>query len=132
MSDTELLSASELAALADAYWQTKTKRLAADKVAAALKTDESAMEAKIIEQMLKQNISATGGKEVILTLPSPKYEPAVTDWGKYWQYAKEQDDPSLFERRPGRAAIKERWEDGLTVPGVEKFPVYKLSKQGVK
>lgn len=130
--DDPELTATQLGMLSDEYWDVKQRRLAADKSAAALKTVEAEMEAKLIEQMLKQQISAVGGGSVIFTLPSPKMEPAVTDWQAFWKFIKDMDDMSLFEKRPGRAAIKERWEAGQTIPGVEKFPVYKLSKQGVK
>lgn len=126
------LSAKDLGTLADAFWSTKTERLSADKVSKALKTDESALEAKLIAEMLRQEITAAGGKSIILTMPTPTQEPVVTDWPAFWQFIKQQDDMSLFEKRPGRAAIKERWENGESIPGIGKFPVYKLSKQGVK
>lgn len=132
MIDEIALSAQELGALADEFWATKTKRLAADKVAKELKTAESVLEARLIEQMLRAQISSIGGKTVVLGLPTPTQEPVVTDWAEFWQFIKDQDDISLFEKRPGRAAIKERWESGETIPGVGKFPVYKLSKSGVK
>ena len=126
------LTATQLAAKADDHWDIKTKRLAADKVAAALKTSESALEAEIIAQMLHQQITSIGGKTVIYGLPKPTMEPVVQDWQKYWEFIKQTDDISLFEKRPGRAAIKERWGLGETIPGVVPFAVYKLSKTGVK
>ena len=128
----DTLSAQELGMLADEFWETKNNRLEADKITKALKTAESSIEAKLIEQMLRQEISAAGGRTIILTMPAPTQEPVVQDWQAFWQFIKSQDDMSLFERRPGRAAIKERWANGEAIPGVGKFPVYKLSKQGVK
>ena len=101
----EELSAQELGMLADEFWAVKQKRLAADKVAKDLKTNESACEAKLIEQMRRQTISAVGGGDVIFTMGAPTQEPVVTDWQEFWQYIKKEDDISLFEKRPGRAAI---------------------------
>jgi hypothetical protein len=126
------LSAQEMGMLCDEFWAVKTDRLAQDKIAKTLKTAEDALQAKLIEQMLRQEVSATGGRTIILTLPAPTEEPVVTDWTEFWKFIKSQDDMSLFEKRPGRAAIKERWGNGETIPGIGKFPVYKLSKQGVK
>ncbi len=126
------LSATELAEKADKHWDVKTRRLAADKVSAALKTEESALEAEIILQMQKQQITSIGGKTVIYGLPKPTMEPVVADWKPFWEFIKLTDDISLFEKRPGRAAIKERWGLGQEIPGVIQFPVYKLSKTGVK
>jgi len=130
MSDE--LSATALGELADEFWQVKAERLAADKVAKELKTREEALNAKLIEQMLRQKISAVGGASIVLIMNTPTYEPAVKDWPKFWEYILETKDFSLLEKRPGRAAIKERWGLEQSVPGVEKFPVYKLSKSGVK
>lgn len=132
LGDFVVLTATQLADKADEHWRVKTKRLAADKVAAALKTDESALEAAIISQMLHQKITSIGGKTVIYGLPKPTMEPIVSDWALYWAFIKQTDDISLFEKRPGRAAIKERWGLGETIPGVVPFAVYKLSKTGVK
>ena len=129
---TEKMTATQLGELADKFWKVKTKRLAADKVAKELKTEESGMDSLLIEQMLLNEISAVGGKDIVLVLNKPVMEPTVTDWVKFWEFIKDQDDSSLFEKRPGRKAIKERWEAGQVIPGVTKFPVYTMSKQGVK
>ena len=129
---TKKLSATALGALADEFWAIKTERLAADKVAKELKVKESLLDSQIIEQMLLSKVSSIGGKSVILVLPAPTMEPAVQDWPKFWEYIKSMDDTSLFEHRPGRAAIKERWANGEVIPGVAQFTVYRLSKQGVK
>ncbi len=126
------LNATELGKLCDEHFAVKTKRLAADKVAKELKTTESSLEATIIEQMLRQQISSIGGKAVIYGLPTPTQEPTVNDWQAFWAFIKQTDDISLFEKRPGRAAIKERWAAGETIPGVVPFTVYKLTKTGVK
>lgn len=126
------LSAPQLGELADLYTAKRTERLAADKVAAALKADESAAEAMLIEQMRSQEVTACGGKTIRLALSAPDYVPAVKDWDKYYAYILSTKDFSLLERRPGKAACRERWDDGISIPGVEKFPVYKLSRNEVK
>lgn len=128
-----LLSPTELAALADKYWEARTKRLAADKVASALKAEESAAEATLVQQMLAGQNFAVGGKTVTLTLPRvPDYVPAVRDWDAVYAHILETKDFSLLHKRIGESAVKERWQADVEVPGVEKFPVYKLSKSGVK
>lgn len=127
-----MLSAKELGAMADQYWEIKNKRLAADKVAAAFKLEESKLAALLIQEMREQEISGVGGQTIRLAMDSPTMEPVVKDWTAYYQYIVDNRAFELLERRPGRAACKERWEQGVEIPGVEKFPVYKLSKQGVK
>ena len=56
----------------------------------------------------------------------------VKDWAAVYAHIVETKDFSLLEKRIGKAACKERWEQGVDVPGVEKFPVYKLHESEVK
>lgn len=133
MSDSTPMPATELAALADKYWHTRTRRLEADKTAAELKAEESAAEATLITQMRLQNLSAIGGRAVRLSLPAvPDYKPAVKDWAALYEHILANRDFSLLQKRVGEAACKERWAANVEVPGVEKFAVYKLSKSEVK
>lgn len=127
------LSAGELAELADQYWLAYQQRLAADKVAAELKTKENQLSAKLTEEMLNQKLTSIGGKLLKVSLPTePEYVPAVTDWNEFYEFVMSSKDLSLLERRVSKAAIKERWASDISVPGISKFPVYKLSKSQVK
>lgn len=127
------LSAHSLGVLSDYWFEMRNKRLLADKVAADLKSKEDLAEATLIAQMLKQKISAAGGSRLRVGLPAePKYKPTVVDWPAFYNYILETKDFSLLQKRPGEAAINERWEDNVKVPGVDKFPVYKLTRQEVK
>lgn len=126
----DTLTAKELAAIADAFLAAQTERLKADKVAEALKAQETMYQSCVIEQLRKQEISAIGGTAVILELKDED-QPRVEDWALFQKYILKTKDFSLLERRPGKAAIKERWEDGKEVPGVSRFKVYKLSRRKV-
>lgn len=126
------LSAGELGQLADAYALAREARLAADKISARHKEAETMAEQLLINQMLKQEITAAGGSTLRVGLEGPDYVPHVKDWDKFYKFIKETESWDLLERRPGKAACRLRWEDGKTVPGVESFPVYKLSRNGVK
>ena len=127
------LSPKQLGEHADAYRQIREERLAADKKAADLAAREQALKAVLVQQMRLQEITSVGGKVATVSIPvEPEYVPAVSDWSAYWKYAKENDAPEMFERRPGKLACKERWEAGEEIPGVSKFPVYKLTIKGVR
>ena len=123
--------ASLLGAIADEWWQVKQERLAADKVAEALKQRENLLQSALIAQCNLQKITGVGGQVVRVGVEKEE-QPTVKDWTKFYAYIKANDAFDLLERRAGKGAVKARWEDGITIPGVEKFPVYKLSKQGVK
>jgi hypothetical protein len=125
------LTAGELGQLADLYDEARKSRLAADKESAKHREVEYGAEQLLIEQMRTQRISAAGGATLRVGLEGPDYVPRVENWQSFYQYIQESGDFSLLERRPGKLACRERWEAGMAVPGVEKFPVYKLSRQGV-
>lgn len=131
MPDTQPLTSKELADLADKYWRTRDERLAADKIAAALASEESKAKATLIEQFLLQDITAIGGKSVRLSIKKD-FVPAVKDWPAYYAYIVANNAFELLEKRPGRLACKERWEAGEIIPGCEKFASYSLSKESVK
>lgn len=126
------LTATELGELADIYHEVRADRLIADKVAAGFKAEETLSEGLLIQQMQKQSITAAGGKSLRVGLSKPDYVPHVVDWDKYYSYIHENKAWEMLERRPGKAACRERWEAGIQVPGVEKFPVYKLTRNEVK
>lgn len=128
---TEHLPAKTLGALADEWWEIKQQRLAADRTAAKLKAREDMLQSAIIMQCRLQEITGVGGQVVRVGVWKDEV-PTVKDWDKFYTHIKKTGDFDLLERRPSKAAVKLRWEDGKVVPGVEKFPVYKLSKQGVK
>jgi hypothetical protein len=126
------LTAPELGQLADIHFGARNARLAADKVAAAHKEVEVGSEQLLIEQMLKQGVSAAGGHLLRVALAGPDYVPQVKDWQAFYGYIQETGAFELLERRPGKAAARERWEAGEIIPGIDKFPVYKLTRNGVK
>jgi hypothetical protein len=127
------ISTKELAKRADAYATIKAQRLAADKAAAALKVEEAKAKAFLMETMLAQEVTAIGGAIIRLELDSePVQEPVVEDWPKLYAYIKKTGDFSLLEKRIGKAAVKEQWENGKKLPGVGSFPVWKLHEHAVK
>lgn len=126
------IAAVRLGNIADAYFQTREKRLALDKESDALKKDEAFYQQLLIDQLKLQDITAIGGKLISVKLAPLKNKPHVTDWPEFYKYILKTKDFSLLQRRPGEAAIAERWDDGKVVPGVEKFPVATLSVSKVK
>jgi len=121
------LTAGRLAVMADAWWQAREERLAADKTAASLKAKESTLQADLIAQMSLQGLSAIGGKTVRVAIHT-EYQPTIKDWNKFCAYVAKTNEFELLERRPGRVACRERWEAGVEIPGIDRFPIYKLTR----
>lgn len=133
MEDGAELTLKELGVVADHYHLTRESRLEADRKAGLLKTAESLAEAVLIDQMRKQEATSVGGKLLKVSIPAePDYKPTVKDWPKLYAHIIKTKDFSFLQKRVGEAAVKERWEAGVVVPGVERFPVYKLSRSEIK
>lgn len=125
------LTADIAGQLVDAYKGALGHRLACDKIAEAAKVKEVELKNALIFAIKHLNISAVGGRAFVCSHTITK-EPTVTSWPDFQAYVLETKDFSLLEKRPGRAAIKERWEDGKEVPGVGSYDVDKLSFTKVK
>jgi hypothetical protein len=119
------LTPDELAVLVDYFKVVEKSRLDADKVAAEIKSLETKIKQVLILTMHRMNLTAAGGQSFICECRTVE-EPTVSNWDDFYKYVLKTKDFSLLERRPGKAAIKERWNDGKSVPGITKFPVDKL------
>lgn len=120
------MESGQLAILVDFFAKVREKRLKADKHAKALKTQENEVEAEIIEELQKAGLSKVGGKIASVTLQE-QHKPIVRDWPALYDYIRDNDAFDLLHRRLTEAAVKERVEDGVNVPGLGTFVVPKLS-----
>lgn len=137
-----------LGACADLLFKMREKRLAADKVAAALKAEETELTEYIIANLPKGDGGAVGKthKVVVKTEQVPQIDPE--NFMKLWDYAVKNKAPDLFQRRLNTTAVMDRVHaqkpkrvrnpDGsitevyLPLPGTKFFQAVKLSLTKVK
>lgn len=91
----------------------------------AFEEERKAIEAHLVEKMPKSDGGGIGktAKAVIVV----SQEPTVQDRDKLYAYILKTKDFSLLQGALAKPAIKERWEDGKKVPGVEPFAIIKVS-----
>lgn len=135
-----------LGACADLLFDMREKRLAADKVAAELKAEESRLKEHIINTLDKDSGGAVGKHHKVVVIT--KMKPQVKDWDKFYAYVKRTGAFDLFQRRLGEQAAMDRTTFGTrvdptnegalityvkkTVPGVEIFNAVDVSLTKVK
>ena len=115
-----------LAETADLYYKTRAKRLEMEKAAEAVKADESAMREYLIDNLPKSKLQGVAGKLCrvqIKVTPTPR----IADESKFIAYAKRKGNEDLTRVSMNVAAVRERWGDNVTVPGIEAFNVVTLS-----
>jgi len=129
--DGDKASFANIATLADEYGALKEQRLAQDKVSAALKERESFLATYLIENLPKSDATGTAGKAWSVRITT-KTAVSVTDWDSYYAFVFRTKRKDLMQRRVNDAAVKEMWEAGTTVPGVEPIQVPGVSLTKVK
>lgn len=109
-----------LGACADLLYTTRQMRLADQKVIAEYETRESALKEHIIAVLPVSELRGIAGKIARATITS-KTIPIVSDWAKFYAYMIRKKRGDLLQRRLNEEAIKELWDAGIDVPGVEPF-----------
>ena len=119
-------SLQEAAVLADKYGQAREERLAEQRKVDKIKNGENQLKAQLMAKLEEAGVSTVGGKAFAVSLKITD-EPTVTDWDKVYAFITEHDAFDLIQRRLSPPAVRLRWEDEITIPGVATFPVAKLS-----
>ena len=121
-----------MGACADLLHTMKTNRLAADKAAAELKAQETALINHIIENLDKQSTGASGKTHSVRVVT--KQKPQVKDWEAFYAYVAKTKAYDLFQRRLSEEAVFERLNAPKSkgVPGVELFNAVTVSLTKVK
>lgn len=109
-----------------AQWRAlRAERLAAEKVAAEIKTAETAYKDFIVAAMRSQHYEGIV-KEGRMTYVRTSQVPTANDRQAFEAYILETRDLSLLQFRPSVGAIKERLEAGVNVPGIEMLDTFDL------
>lgn len=115
-----------LGACADKLYELRQKRMEQKKLVDAIEAEEKALKEHIINTLPKSEASGVAGKLARVTVVT-KEVPQVKDWDAFHKYVKRTGAFYLMQRRLSDTAIKEIWESGKTVPGVEKFNTVSVS-----
>lgn len=117
-----------LGACADLYFATRERRLAAEKVAAAIKADENAIQEHLIRLMPNEETSQVAGKTAYVKRQVKKIA-QVKDWDAFGKYVLKTKRLDLLQRRVSDTAIKDVVDaaKGKVPPGIEFFTVVSLS-----
>jgi hypothetical protein len=114
-----------MGACADLLYETREKRLAAQKIVDELAKQESAVREHIINNLPKSDTGVSGKRARVSVVT--KQVPQVKDWDKFYAHVKKTGQFELMQRRLADTAIRERWDNGKQVPGVEAFGVVSVS-----
>lgn len=125
------LPKTKLGSLVDDLRDLREMRLAMSKVADALKEEETRITEHFIEVMDANDEGGAVGKRFKAVVVRDT-KPVAGDWDALYEHIRKTKSFDLLNRAVNVAAVKERWENGKTIPGIDSFQFKKLSITKVK
>lgn len=121
----------QIGAAADKALAIRDARIALDHLVEELKRDEATLAEHLLSELRLAGMESVRGARATFT-STPKEVPQVVDWERLYRHIKRANAFELLQRRVGVGAVRERWAQGKTVPGVsqETVPGYSLTKVG--
>ena len=118
--------AQAMGELADEWWTLRASRLTIEKEVAKIREQESKAKSALLQSLTENNVTSVGGQKVRVT-HVVKDKPSVSDWSVFYEYIQQTGSFDLLQRRVGERAVKDRWDEGVKIPGVESFPIDEIS-----
>jgi len=116
----------KLGDLIDELYTLRAARLLEEKRIKELKTKELSLRVQIKELLDAVGLEMGAGS-LATTSIQLSTEPTVTDWPAFYKYIVDHDAFDMLQRRLSPTAVKDRWDDGEVVPGIDKFDTWDLS-----
>lgn len=92
----------------------------------ALEDERKAIEAHLIDTLPMSDAEGVTGRQAKVVIQT-KSVGAVKDWTKLYAYISRHKAFELLQKRLSDRAVKDRWDDGKSIPGVEPFNIKKVS-----
>jgi hypothetical protein len=116
----------ELSMHVDGFIQIRAERLAADKVAATLKSEENYLQELILAEMISTDMNAVGGSEKLVKRQKSEGV-VVDDWDAIGRYINETGNTHLLQKRIAVGNYRDLVEDGEQIDGIHTIELNKLS-----
>jgi len=120
------MTPEELGRLADTYAKVRERRLDAKRLMEEEEKREHLLKVQLMAELRNNKMSAVGGQKVIIGY-KVSMEPSLGDADKLYAHVRATGEFDLLYRRVNAAAVKARKDVGVEVPGIEWFPVEKLT-----
>lgn len=114
-----------IGACADKLYEVRQKRLEMQRLVDELAYEESFIKNHIIDTLPKSDTGASG--KIARVSVVTKQVPQVKDWDQLYKYIKRTGQFDLIQRRLSPTAVRDRWDDGKKIPGVESFGAVSVS-----
>lgn len=117
---------SDLTELVNQYIVWRDQRLELERRAQSFKEKEDEVKLALIAAMREQKLESARTSVGMVTYKS-KPMPVAKNWPDVYEYIKENNAFDLLQRRLHEGAVQLRLDDGIKIPGIEFFPVDKIT-----
>lgn len=113
-------------ACADRLLELKDQMAGLTRQHGVLEEEFKALKEHLIQTLPKDDARGVLGRSA-KAIVVVKDVPSVKDWDALYKHVLKTKDFSLMQRRLADGAVRERWDDGKKVPGVEPFKAVTVS-----
>lgn len=110
----------------DQLYEERARRLEAEKAIKVMKSTELALRIRIKQLLDSVSLEAGRGQTATASIQYST-EPTAKDWSAIYAYIRDNDAFDMLQRRLSSTAVKDRWDSGIIIPGIEKFDTWDLS-----
>lgn len=96
-----------------------------------LKAQKKEAEAAIIETLSSTGLTKVSSAAYTISLQRDEI-PVINDWDAFYEYLLREKSPHLLQRRLSTTAVRELFEKGETVDGVDTVETHKLYVRRLK
>lgn len=121
----------QLNEMVDEYNRIRKEREELSRKLEKMEGAENELELLILKTLHEQGLSAAGGKTCLVRANKTDV-PYVKDWNKLWEHIRSTGEFELLHKRVTMASVADRWNEGIEVPGVERYPVESLHVTQIK
>mgnify|MGYP001576760948 CR=1 FL=1 len=121
------MDAKEAGVIADNYKALDLQRLDLQRQADTIEREQKTLKAQLIEYFQTTETTAVSGTNGHIVSLVKKPQPIAESWPDIQAYIVENNAWELVQRRLSDAAIKERLEQGIEIPGVGIIDTFSLS-----
>jgi hypothetical protein len=110
----------------DLLYTLRATRIEKERLIEAEKATESALKEHIMANFAATELDGAKGKLATASIKETT-NANIVDWEKYLKWMLKKKDYALVQKRVGITALREHWDNGETVDGVEQIVVKELS-----
>ena len=125
---------NKVGGLLDRRWFLKKQKEVLEAALNEVKDEIETVEAALFLKYKIQDVSGARGTHCQASI-STLVVPTAEDWSKIYTHILKGKGPARFDllqKRLAVKAVKERWDDNVTVPGVGRFEKQRLSVTALK